>query len=94
MKAHIIKHVLFHFQNLWNQEMSAVEFKGSLHINLAISQTARETNTSAFAYVLSVMLQNSSALGAEYSSYFLQKETTTTTTTKPLSPKQVRVAQS
>jgi hypothetical protein len=74
MKAHIIKHMLFQFQNLWNQEMSAVEFKGSLHINLAISQTARETNTSAFAYVLSVMLQNSSALGAEYSSYFLQKE--------------------
>lgn len=46
----------------------------SLHINLAISQTARETNTSAFAYVPAVMLQNSSALGAEYSSYFLRKE--------------------
>jgi hypothetical protein len=74
MKSQVIKHFTLHFQNLWIQE--DVSSGNSMAICIYVQQspqTPGETNTSAFWYVLSVMIQNSSTLGAQNSSYFLQK---------------------
>ena len=74
MKSQVIKHFTLHFQNLRIQEDISSGSSMAICIYVQQSLTPGETNTSAFWYVLSVMIQNSSTLGAQNSSYFLQKE--------------------
>ena len=71
MKSQVIQHLALHFQYLLDQEVMSYLFDGSFHICSNFSQV-QMTNTSAFVYVLSVMKQNSSTLGAHISSYFLK----------------------